>query len=101
MQIIALKHESPGASTRQFSLYSKVEAVKIWELYQNGLVREIFFRQDQSTAVLVLECAGLDEARAALSELPLVQAGLINFELIPLKPYPGFARLFTPSEKGK
>ena len=101
MKIIALEHEIPGASTRQSSLNSKAEAAKVWVLYQIGLVREIFFRHDQTTAVLVLECACLDEARAALSELPLVQAGLINFELIPLKPYSGFARLFTPSEKGK
>jgi len=34
-------------------------------------------------------------AEAALDSLPLVQAGLIRFELIPLSPYPGFARLFA------
>jgi hypothetical protein len=44
MKIIALENEIPGASTRQFSLYSKAEAAKVWELYQNGLVREIYFR---------------------------------------------------------
>jgi hypothetical protein len=30
-----------------------------------------------------------------LAQLPLVQAGLIEFELIELQPYPGYARLFT------
>jgi len=44
---------------------------------------------------LVLECADVDEANAVLSTLPLVKAGLITFELIPLGPYPGFARLFA------
>jgi hypothetical protein len=29
-----------------------------------------------------------------LSELPYVREGLITFDLIPLKAYPGFARLF-------
>jgi len=29
-----------------------------------------------------------------LSSLPLVEQGLIRFELIPLVAYPGFARLF-------
>ena len=29
-----------------------------------------------------------------LETLPLVQAGLIRFEVIPLVPYPGFGRLF-------
>jgi hypothetical protein len=44
--------------------------------------------------VLTLECADVMEARRTLAELPLVKAGLIAFELMPLAPYPGFARLF-------
>jgi hypothetical protein len=32
--------------------------------------------------------------RKIVRELPLVRAGLIDFELVPLKAYPGFARLF-------
>jgi hypothetical protein len=42
-----------------------------------------------------LECASIEEAMTALAELPYVQNGLIAFDLIPLKAYPGFARLFT------
>ncbi len=38
----------------------------------------------------------ISEARAALATLPLVREGLIDFELVPLAPYPGFARLFGP-----
>jgi hypothetical protein len=32
-----------------------------------------------------------------LGMLPLVQQGLITFEVIPLVPYPGFSRLFVDS----
>jgi hypothetical protein len=49
-------------------------------------------------AVLVLECASTDEASKILAQLPFVREGLIAFDLIPLKAYPGFARLFN--EKG-
>jgi hypothetical protein len=101
VKIIALERETPGVTTEQFKPYLMAEAVKLWDLYQAGLVRESYFRQDLSTAVLVLECTGLDEARAKLGELPLVQAGLIDFDLIPLKPYPGFARLFISFPEGK
>lgn len=45
--------------------------------------------------MLVLECADVQAAREALGTLPLVQHGLIEFELIPLRAYPGFARLFA------
>jgi hypothetical protein len=101
VKIIAIERETPGKTSEQFAPYLKAEAGMVWEFYQNGLARELYFRQDQSTAVLVLECASVEDARAALDELPLVQAGLITFDLIPLKPYPGFARLFTPIPEGK
>jgi hypothetical protein len=48
--------------------------------------------------VLVLECKDVDEAGRFLAELPLVAAGLIEFELIPLRAYPGFARLFATAD---
>jgi hypothetical protein len=64
------------------------------ELYRAGVIRELYFRQDRSEAVLVLECADAEEAQRALAALPLVQQGLIAFDIIPLVPYPGLARLF-------
>jgi len=45
--------------------------------------------------VLVLECDDVESAQRILASLPLVEQGLISFELIPLKAYPGFARLFV------
>jgi muconolactone delta-isomerase len=71
------------------------EAQRAWELYQAGLIRELYFRADRYEAVLVLECADVAEARSILDTLPLVREKLIGFELIPLKAYPGFARLFA------
>jgi len=94
MKILALEHELPGATADQFQQYGKGEARKAWELYQSGVIRELYFRADRNEAVLVLECASVAEAEETLKALPFVQAGLIRFELIPLKAYPGFARLF-------
>jgi hypothetical protein len=37
----------------------------------------------------------VEEAKKILETLPLVKENLIEFEIIPLIPYPGFARLFT------
>lgn len=94
MRIIALEKEEPGFSAEEFRPHLKAEAARAWELYQAGLIREIYFRADVSEAVLMLECADVNEARAMLATLPLVKAGLITFELIPLRPYSGFERLF-------
>ena len=97
MKIIALERELPGASPDAFQNYSCEEARAAWELNQAGLIRELYFRADQPTAVLVLECASMDAAREIVTGLPLVREGLIAFDLIPLKAYPGFARLFDAS----
>lgn len=95
MKILALEHEAPTATAKGFQLYAKDEARKVWELVQAGVVRESYFRADRSEAVLILECETVDEAREALSMLPFVHHELITFELIPLKAYPGFERLFV------
>jgi hypothetical protein len=64
------------------------------------VLRELYFNMDCHTAVLVLECRDVAEARQVLSGLPLVENRLIEFEIIPLAAYPGFERLFAPPEEG-
>lgn len=95
MKILALEQDVPGVKDEQFQPHLKAEAARVWELYQAGLLREIYFRQDRTNAVLVLECADANEARRTLETLPLVRLGLIDFEVIALIPYPGFSRLFV------
>jgi hypothetical protein len=95
MKILTLEHELPNATAEQFQEYAVAEARQVWALYQAGVIRESYFRTDRSEAVIVLECPSVDEAQKALSTLPFVQNKLITFELIPLKAYPGFERLFA------
>ena len=95
MKLLALEREAEGLSAGDFAPHLKAEAQRLWELVQAGIVRETYFDHDQHTAVLMLECEDAETARAALATLPLVQAGLITFEVIPLVPYSGFARLFN------
>ena len=95
MKILAIEKQVPGVTAEQFKPHLKAEALKVWELYQAGAFRELYFRADRPDAVLVLECADVEAARQALDTLPLVKEGLIAFDLIPLRPYPGLARLFA------
>jgi muconolactone delta-isomerase len=94
MKILALEQEIPGTKPEQFAPHLKAEAARVWELYISGQIRETYFRGDRDEAVLILECADVEDAHQVLATLPLVQAGLIRFEVIPLVPYPGFERLF-------
>ena len=94
MRILALEVEKQEISADDFQPLLIGEARKVWELYQDDFIREIFFRADKTSAILMLECSDIEEAKQKLSKLPLVLANLIDFELIPLVPYRVFSRLF-------
>jgi muconolactone delta-isomerase len=95
MRILAIERPVAGVTDEQFTPeIAAAEARRAWDLHQDGTIRELYFHADEPMAVLILECADLAEADGALSSLPMVAAGLIEFEVLPLRAYPGFARLF-------
>ena len=95
MKILAIGKDVPGVTGEQFKPHLKAEAARVWELHQAGIFRELYFRADRPSAVLVLECADVEAANDVLNTLPLVKEGLIAFDMIPLVAYPGFSRLFA------
>jgi hypothetical protein len=95
MKILALERELTGATAEQFHQYAIAEARKVWDLTQAGIIREIYFRADRNESVLILERGSVAEAEETLAELPFMQNKLIAFDLISLKAYPGFERLFV------
>ncbi len=95
MKLLALERPVPGVADASFTPdLLRREAARAWELHLLGDIRELYFRADRHEAVLVLEADDVAGARRILAQLPLVQAGLIDFEIVPLRAYPGFARLF-------
>jgi hypothetical protein len=94
MKILALEKELDNTRTIDFRKNAKAEARALWQLYLKEIVREFYFRKEKNLAVLVLEVKNKRTAKRVLSELPFVSKKLIEFELIPLKSYPGFKRLF-------
>ena len=101
MKCIALERELPGATPEDFAMYGEEEALQVWNLIQQDKIREIFFHKDKNDAVIILECKDEKEAGEILDNLPFVIKGLTEFEVIPLKPYPGLERLIknTGSKK--
>jgi muconolactone delta-isomerase len=98
MKILALERELSGVPGDTFTDdVLREEAAAAWHLHRLGVIRELYFRSDRHTAVLLLECAGVDEANEILATLPLVKQGLIEFQTIPLEAYTGFERLFENS----
>lgn len=99
MRILAIEREVRGVAADRFTReLLDAEADRAWRLHQAGVIRELYFRADRHDAVLVLETSSLEDARGALASLPLVETGLIDFEVIPLRAYDGFARLFRDGQ---
>jgi muconolactone delta-isomerase len=88
----------PGFSSDEAAALGRAEARRAWELHQAGIVREISFRTGVRRTVMILEAPDEDAAREALASLPFVRAGLLAFEVIGLRPYDGWARLFAPAD---
>ncbi len=93
MKIIAIEKEMPDISDSDYQPFLEAEARKAWELHQEGLIRELYFTDDHC-AVLILEARDKAHAREIVSQLPLVQQKLIDFDLLALTAYSGFSRLF-------
>ena len=94
MKVLALGHDIVMADDPRFAELRPAEARAVGDLQQGNVLREIYFRADRPDAVLVLEVPDVAAARAAADRLPMVAAGMIDFDLIPLRPYPGFTELF-------
>jgi muconolactone delta-isomerase len=95
MRFLAVEKEMKAMNKQDSSELLKSEAKMVWELYQQEIIQEIFFDQERSIAILILETEKKESAENVLAQLPLVKNGYITFELYNLGHYPGYARLFT------
>jgi len=94
MKILCLDHPLPGATLEKYQPHLLDEVRHTWEAYRSGVVRDIYFRQDRPGVAIFLECESTAEAQKVLAGLPLVKAGLIEFEVIPLGPFVNWEILF-------
>jgi len=69
----------------------EVEAERARTLYTAGEFRHIWNRTDAPGAAILIEARDEAHAREIVATLPLVQRKLMEFELIGLRPYRGFA----------
>lgn len=94
MKILAIEKDVYGIESSAFTTsVLKEEAMAAWKYYANGTFRELYFTESNN-AVIILESRNKVEAEAILKTLPLVKAGLIDFEIHELRNYDGFSRLF-------
>jgi len=93
MKIIAIDKILPTATEDAIRGVVIKEALYIWMLYSKEIVREAYFRKDRPGVVIVLECENVQEAKRILSTFPMVKAGVIDFDIIPVGHFVPFGTL--------
>ena len=95
MKVLAIGHPRSGVRWEHIAPYVGEQARSVWERYESEQVREFYLRADHRPGVvLVLECDDVTEAKRLVAALPVSEADLLDFEIIPLRPYVGFSELF-------
>jgi muconolactone delta-isomerase len=91
MQFLAVVHRRVDVySTEQFEPLLEPEAQALRKLYAEGTVRAAWSREDVPGACLMLEASSLGQVEAALQSLPLINRGMAEAQIIPLRGYRGF-----------
>lgn len=96
MKFLCLDIPQPDASMEKYQPHMLDEARHCWQLYKSGIVRDIYFRQDRPGVAVIAEAESIEAAKKALGEFPLAQAGLIDWDVIPLGPFTNWELLFAP-----
>jgi hypothetical protein len=99
MKILCIDRPLPGATFEKYQPHLQAEVRHTFETYKQGIIRDIYLRQDRPGVAIFLECSSVDEAKRVLAEFPLAKAGVIDFELIPLGPFTNWELLFAPAPK--
>lgn len=95
MQFLILARVAQGISMEQVLPHVKAEAEAVWQHYSEEVVRSVYYIADMSGAVLFCEAPDLDAMQAIAAQFPMAKAGVLTFEILPLKPYTGLETLFA------
>ncbi len=100
-KILAIGHLTAAATPEKMRPIMSSEVPDTVKLYLKGKIDQWYSRLDQRGVVFVMNVATVEEARALLEKLPLGQAKLMEFDLIPLGPLSPLSRLLAQQAAGK
>lgn len=89
--IVITRRRTESFTGEQFAQFLDGEAIRARELYAQGAFRALHSRGDVPGAVITVEAADAEEAEALVASLPLARQEMMDFHIVPLLPYRGFA----------
>ena len=98
MKILAIWRVKADADIEALQRLLVEEERFAWRSYLKGELREHYESDMPAAAVSVLEAASVEAAIAQYEDLPLMKAGFIEGEFLPLRPFKNWDVLFRPDE---
>ena len=95
MQFLMIATITPDSPKKEVVAQIRQEALAAWRLWEQEIVRSVYYKADMSGAVMIMEADSVEEIEEALDTLPMIHAGLLSTEIIPLKAYTGWGKLFA------
>ena len=91
MQFLTIsRRRTETFSEADFAARRDDEVAQARALYAEGFLRQLWTRGDVAGACMLIEADSEAQVREKLNTLPLYRAGMVEFSIIPLKPYAGF-----------
>jgi hypothetical protein len=95
MQVLVIARIKPGIPIEQVLPFVSAEAAQAWEFYASEQIRQMYYITDMSGAVMLWEGESVESVTQEVNKLPMVKEGILACEILPLKPYSGYAALFA------
>jgi hypothetical protein len=85
MKIFAITSVKPLQSPEVQKILPK-EVPATLKLYLSGVIEQFWMREAPGGPIFLLEVPSVNDAKAALDKLPLVEAGQMSYDLYPVGP---------------
>jgi hypothetical protein len=97
--VLAMLRVGEGANITEIRKTMPAEIRATVQLYLEGRIVQWFSRSDGRGVVFILDCKSVEEAKALLSQLPLVKEHGASFDFVALSPLRPLQLLMEPSTK--
>ena len=93
MKVFAIGTITRQPTPEEMAEFMPKEVPHTLQLYLDAKIEQFWFRQDRPGVIFYMQAETVDAAKAEIDALPLTEAGLMSFELVPVGPLAPLGRL--------
>ena len=94
-RVVALGRYRTGTTPEALAPLMKDEMLQEWRLQKADVIRQSHSRTDQAAPVFMMEVESIEAAHKHLLTLPLVSAGILQFDVVPYHYYENYFYVFN------